>query len=150
MPVEFLVVLILKLAWLLNPQWLYIIYNIVLFGIHLLAVLPFGFLAESNRYGQKVAVFAQQFLYLVLFQEFLAVIVNVHNDAGTTIGFVCFLQCERRAAVAAPLHGWGILIALCDNIDLLADHERTVETESEVPDDGIGIVLVFVKEVIGP
>ena len=147
--VELLVVLVLQFTGLLNPQRLYIIYNIVLFCIHLLAVLPFCFLAECNGYGQEVAVLTQQVFYLVLLQKLLAVVVDVHNDAGSTVFLFHFLQGERRAAVATPFHSRSVLIALSNDVHLFADHKGAVESQSEVANNGIGIILVFVQKVVG-
>ena len=114
-----------------------------------IAVLPFSLLAKSNGHRQEVAVLAQQAFHLVLFEELKAIVVDVHNDAGTTICLVCFLQCKRRTTIAAPLHSRSILVALGDDVYLLADHEGTVEAKSEVTNNSVGIVLVLVQEVIG-
>ena len=49
--VELLVVFVLECRWRFSPQRCGIVYDIVLFGVNLLAVFPFCLFAESNRYG---------------------------------------------------------------------------------------------------
>ncbi|CUQ64893.1 Uncharacterised protein [Segatella copri] len=78
--IELLVVLILQCARSLGPERLHIINNVILISLHILAVLPFGLLAESNRHCHKLAVLVQKFLNLVLLQEFLAIISNMEDD----------------------------------------------------------------------
>ena len=96
-----------------------------------------------------MAVFLQQALKFVFLKEFLAVFRHVHHDIRSAVLLVDFLQCELRRSVAAPLHGRSILIALRQNIHAVADHERAVESQSEVTDDRIGILLVLIQEVVG-
>ena len=147
--VELLVVLVLQVGGLLCPKRLYIVYYIVFVGIHLLAVLPFSLLAKSNGNGQEVAVLAQEAFYLVLLEELLAVVVDVHHDVCAALCLLHFFQREAWAAVATPFHGGSILIALRDDVNLFADHERAVEAKAEVTDDGVCVVLVLVQEVVG-
>ena len=64
-------------------------------------------------------------------------------------GFLSSLDGELRASVAGPLHSLGtLLVAAGDDVHLVAHHERRVEAQSEVAYYGIGIVLVFVEEVV--
>ena len=147
--VELLVVLVLEVGGLLCPQRLYIIYYVILVGINLLAVLPLGLFAESDGHGQEVTVLAKQSFQLVLFEELEAVIVEVHHNVCASLSLLHFFQSERRTSVATPFHGRRVLIALCDDIDLLAHHERRVEAQAEVADDGVCVILVLVEEVVG-
>ena len=78
--IELLVVLILQGARSLGPERLHIINNVILISLHILAVLPLGLLAESNRHGHKLAILVQKFLNLALLQEFLAIISNMEDD----------------------------------------------------------------------
>ena len=96
-----------------------------------------------------MAVLLQQSFEFLFLQEFLAVLREMHDDIRATVLLVDFLEREFRRAVAAPLHSRSILIALCENVHAVADHEGTVESQSEVTDDGVGIFLVLVQEVIG-
>ena len=122
--IELLVVLILQVGWLLCPQRLYIINNVVLVGIHLFAVLPFCLLAKGYGHGQEVAVLAQKAFQLILLKELEAVVVEVHYDVCATLSLIHFFQSKRWTAITTPFHGRSVLIALCDDIDLLAHHER--------------------------
>ena len=81
--VERFVVLVLQCAWSLCPQGLHIIYYIVLVGLHVLAVLPFGLLAECHRHRHKLAIFVEQALDSILLKELLAVVVDVQHDVSS-------------------------------------------------------------------
>ena len=83
--VERLVVLVLQCRRGFRPQRFHIINNIVLVGIHLLAVLPFGLLAEGDGYGHELAVFVEQSLQLILVEELLAVVVDVEDDVRSVV-----------------------------------------------------------------
>ena len=78
--IELLVVLILQGARSLGPERLYIINNVILVCLHVLAVLPLSLLAESYRHCHKLAVLVQEFLNLALLEKFLAVISDMEND----------------------------------------------------------------------
>ena len=72
----------------------------------------------------------------------------MQHDIRTAVCLFYVLNLELRAAVAAPLHSLcAIFVAACDDVYLLAHHERRVEAEAEVSDDSIGVVLVLVEEV---
>ena len=71
------------------------------------------------------------------------------HDVRTALCLVSLLEGEFGVAVAAPLVCRFVLPALGDDVDTLGYHKRTVESESEVSDDGCGIVLVFLQEVGG-
>ena len=75
--IETLVVLVLQCAWGLGPQWLHIIDDVILIGIYLFAVLPFGLLAEGYWHSHKLTIFVEQALKLVLIEELLAVVVDI-------------------------------------------------------------------------
>ena len=146
--VERLVIFVFQTAGCFCPQRFHIVDDVVLVSINLLAVFPFCFLAEGDGHSHELAVFVQQLLNLVLFQELFAVIVDVEDDVAASVGFLHFLKGEFGTSVAAPFHGFGtFLIGACYNLHLLADHEGRIKAESEVSDDGIGAVLVFVQEV---
>ena len=146
--VEVLIVLVLESAWCLCPKRLYAVDDVVLISINLLAVLPFGLLAESHRHSHELAVLVEQFLNLQLVKELLAVVIDVKDDVRTTVFSLGVRNLELWASVAAPLDGLrAFLIATSDDLHLLAHHERRVEAETEVTDDGIGVVLILVEEV---
>ena len=69
----------------------------------------------------------------------------VRASAGL-FGIVYF---KRRASVTTPFYRFrAVFIALCYYFYLVAYHERAVETKAEVADYGVGVVLVFVEEVV--
>ena len=122
--VERLVVFVLQCARCLCPQRLHIVYNVVLVGVYLLAVLPLGLLAEGHGHRHKLAILVQQLLNLDLVKKFLAVVVDVENDVGTTILFFCIADFKLRTAVTAPFHGLcAVFVAACHDLHLLAHHE---------------------------
>ena len=118
--VELLIVFVFQRRRSLGPQGFHIIYNIIFVGFHLLAVFPLGLFAKGNRYGKELTVFLQQSFDGVLFEEFLAVVVDIKDNVGTTAFFLGFLNGELRTSVAAPFYGlFTVLIALCDDFHLL-------------------------------
>ena len=149
MAIETLVILIFQICWLLGPQGFHIIDNQILVGIHLLTVLPFSLFAKGNGNREEMTILAQELLHLVLLEEFFTVLIQMHDDVRTTFVLVCFLQSVGWTSVATPLHGGCILIALGDDIHLLAYHECAIESQTEMTDDGISIILIFLQEIIG-
>ena len=148
--IELLVVLVFQIRRFLGPYRGGVVDDVVLFRIHLLAVFPFRFFAEGYRYGQETAVLAKQLLNLVLFQELFAIVVDVHDDVRSAVGFFCFFYFIGRTSVTAPFYGLcSFLVTFGHDFHFLAHHERRVETQAEVSDDGIGIVFIFIQEVIG-
>ena len=123
---------------------------IVLVGILHLAVFPLLLLTENDRYGQEVTVLLQQTFEFVFLEEFLTIIGEMHDDVGTSILAAVVLECEFGTTVATPLDSLGaFLIALRDDVYTVAYHKRTVEAQTEMADDGVGILLVFVEEIVG-
>ena len=56
----------------------------------------------------------------------------------------------RQHNVAHPAHGSGILaITAGDDFHFLGHHKGAVEAQTEMADDGVGILLVFLEEVVG-
>ena len=94
--IELLIVLILQSARSLGPERLHIINNVILVSLHVLTVLPLSLFAEGYRHCHKLAVLVQEFLDLVLLEEFLAVVCNMENDVRTTLCLVCILDFESR------------------------------------------------------
>ena len=90
--VETLVVLIFQSAWSLSPQRLYIINNVILVGINLLAVLPFGLLTEGYRYSHKLAVLVEQALELELIEKLLAVVIDIEDDVRSVLLALCVVD----------------------------------------------------------
>ena len=73
-----------------------IINNVILVSLHVLSVLPLSLFAEGYRHCHKLAILVQEFLDLVLLEEFLAVVCNMENDVRTTLCLVCILDFESR------------------------------------------------------
>ena len=148
--VERAVVLVLQFAGCARPEGVGVVDDVVLVGLHLLALLPLLLLAEGDGDGEEAAVFAQQPFEAALLKEFLAVVVDVQHDVGAALGAVGLRQRKLRRAVARPLHRLRpLLIREGDDVHRLRHHEGAVEAQSEVADDGVGVVLVFLQEVIG-
>ena len=92
----------------------------VLVGVHLLSVFPFGLLAEGDGYGHELAVLLQQLLYLCFLKILLAVIVNIEHDVRASLSLLCVLDGEFWRAVARPLNSLcPVLITLGDDFHLL-------------------------------
>ena len=146
--IEALVVLVFQCAGRFGPEWFHIIYNIVLVGINLLAVFPFGLLAKSYWNGQELTILIQQLLYFLFLKKLLAVVINVKNNIRTTVSALGILDGKFWRSVAAPFHGCStFLITACDDFHLLRYHETGVEAQSEVSDNGIGRVFILIEEV---
>ena len=146
--IEGLVVLVLQRRGSLCPQRLHAVDDVVLVGVLHLAVLPFLLLAETDGHSHELAILVQQVLDALLLKELLAVVGNVEDDVGTTILALSIVDGELRASVTGPANSLGtFLIALGDNLHFLRNHEGRVEAQSEVTDDGICRILVFVEEV---
>ena len=90
--IEALVVLVFQCAGRFGPEWFHIIYNIVLVGINLLAVFPFGLLAEGNWNGQELTILIQQLLYFLFLKKLLAVVIDVKNNIRTTVSALGILD----------------------------------------------------------
>ena len=94
--VEFLVILILEGRGGLSPKRLNVVDDIVLIGLHLLAVLPFGLLSESDGHGHELAVFVEQALYLVVLKVFLAIVGDVEDDVRPAVFFLHVVNGKGR------------------------------------------------------
>ena len=149
--VELLVVLVLELRRLACPQRGHIVDDVVLGGLDLLAVLPLLFLAEGDCDGQERAVLRQQAPHLVLLEVLLAVVGDMQDDVGPPLVAAGILDLEFRVAVARPLDRLAPLaVGAGDDFHLVRHHECRVETQAEVPDDAVGVVLVLLHEVRRP
>ena len=72
----------------------------------------------------------------------------MHHDVSSTVSLLAFLHLKLRRTVATPLHGLAtLLIAERDYLYLFAHHERRIEAEAEVADDGISVVLKLLQKV---
>ena len=145
--IEGLVVFILQGRGLLSPERGGLVDDVRLIGLLLAAVLPLRLLAEGDGNGEELAILLQEFLYAILLQKFLAVVVDVQHDVRAAPGTLRLLQGIFGITVAAPLLRGGILPTLGDDIHTLGHHEGAVESQAEMPDDGGGIVLVFLQKV---
>ena len=146
--IERLVVLVLQRRRGLCPQGLHVVDDVILIGVLHLSILPLLLLAEAHGHGHELAVFLQQALDALALEELLAVVGDVENDIGTAVLALSIFDGELRTAVASPAHGLSaFLIGAGDDFHLLADHECRVEAQSEMADDGVGRLLVFIEEV---
>ena len=78
--VELFVLLLGNIQRLTSPQGLYIVDDVILVGIYILAIFPLLNLTKSNRYRQEVAILLQQVAYLLLLGVLLALLREVKND----------------------------------------------------------------------
>ena len=148
--VELQVVLVLEVGGHARPQGLDVVDDLVLVGIDILAVFPLLLLAEDDGHGQETAILLQQALDASGLEEFLLVFVKRQNNVGAALGLVTVLHLKLRRAVTRPVHGLGAFLpAQGAYFHLLGHHEGRVETQTEVTDDGIGGVLVFLEELLG-
>ena len=147
--VKLLVVFILKRARCFCPKRLNAVDDVVLFCFNLFAIFPFCLFAESNRHGHELAVFVQQALYAAFLEKLFTVVRDMEDYVRASAGLFGVVYFKRRASVTTPFYRFrSVLIALCYYFDLVANHECAVETKSEVADYRIGVVLVFVEEVV--
>ena len=72
-----------------------------------------------------------------------------HDRRAPVMRFVALRHLELRRAAALPVHRpAALLVGARDDLDLVRNHERRVESQSEVPDDRL--ILVFGHELLGP
>ena len=57
-----------------SPQRLYIVDNVILIGVYILAIFPLFNLAKCDGHGQEVAIFLQELLHLLILAILLAVV----------------------------------------------------------------------------
>ena len=146
--VEALVVFVFQCAGRLCPQWFYVVDDVVFIGFHVLAVFPFGLLAEGYGHSHKLAVLVEQFLNLLFLQKLLAVVVDVKDDVRTAVGFLGLFQRERRTSVTAPLNGLSpFAVALGDNLHFLGYHEGRIEAQTKVSDNLSSVLFILLHEV---
>ena len=147
--VELLVLLFGDVGGLAGPQRLDVVDDVVLVGVDVLAVLPLLDLAEGDGHGQEAAVLLQQGLDLGILGVFERILREVQHDGRAAVaGLVGLLHLELGRPGAAPVHGLGALAeGPGEYLDLVGDHERGVESQSEVPDDGL--VLILFHELLG-
>ena len=147
--VEALVVLILQGARCLGPERLYAVDHVVLIGIHILAVFPLLLLAENHGHCEELAVLVEQRFDAGLLEKLLAVVIDMKDNIRTAVFLLHILKCIFRTAVTAPLHGLrAFFVALGHNVHLSAYHECRVESQAEMADNGVGLVLILLQEVV--
>ena len=148
--VKFLVLLLGNVGRLARPQRIDVVDDVVLVRVDVLAVLPLLDLAEGNRDRQETAVLAQQSLDFRILGIFERILRQVQDDGRTAVmRLVGLLHFEFGRPGAAPAHGLGTLLpGFRYDLHLVGHHERRVETQSEMPDDRL--VLVLLHELLGP
>ena len=146
-PVELHIVLFLQFGRFAGPQRLDLVDDVVLVGVDIFAVLPFLFLAEDDWNRHELAVLVQKLLDLTLRAVVLGgLVVKVKCDDGASLTLVARPHLELRVALAAPDHALSAFFpGKRLNRHLLRDHKRGIESQSEVADDVL--VLVLLKEL---
>ena len=147
--VKLLVLLLGNVGRLARPQRVDVVDDVVLVRVDVLAVLPLLDLAEGNRDRQETAVLAQQPLDFRILGIFERILRQVQDDGRTAVmRLVGLLHFEFGRPGAAPAHGLGTLLpGFRNDLHLVGHHERRVETQSEMPDDRL--VLVLLHELLG-
>ena len=148
-PVELHVVLLLQLGRLAGPQRLDLVDDVVLVGVDIFAVLPFLFLAEDDWNRHELAVLVQKLLDLTLRAVVLGgLVVKVKCDDGASLSLVARPHLELRIAFAGPDDPARSLFP-GKRLDshFLRDHESRVESQAEMADDVL--ILVLLEELTG-
>ena len=102
----------------------------------------------NNGNGEKAAIFAQEHVDTLLVEEFEALFVDMKYDIGATACAFALAHRVLGRTITLPTHGLGaFLIAKRVDSHLVGNHERRVETQTEVAYDIIGVVFVFGKKI---
>ena len=147
--VELLVLLLGDVGGLAGPQRLDVVDDVVLVGVDVFAVLPLLDLAEGDGHGQEAAVLLQQGLDLRILGVFERILREVQHDGRAAVAcLVSLLHLELGRPGAAPMYGFRTLfIGFRENLDLVRHHECRVESQSEMSDNGL--VLILLHELLG-
>ena len=157
--VERIIVLVLQLARFTRPRRVNIIDDILLVQLNLLAVFPFFLLTECDLNRQELAVLLQQPLNRRLLQILTKLIIDVQHDIGASLGFDGLFHRVLRRSLARPVnrfHHFTILIIFTiralitqrKDLHFLAHHECRVESQPEMTDDSLSLVLVLIQKLL--
>jgi len=73
----------------------------------------------------------------------------VQDDISAPFGFLYGLQAVFRGAVTGPFHGvCSFFPGLRDDVHLLGNHERGVESQPKVTDNRVGVCFVLFQEFL--
>ena len=148
--IEFLIVLGLEFRRLARPGRMRVVDNQVAVGVMISAVFPLLFLAANDFNGQEAAVFAQQPFHAFFFRKILLFLAQIQNHVRTPFGAFGLGHREVGRARAAPAYRRRVFfVGSRHDFHLVAHHKGRVETKAEMPDDGLGVVLVFLHELLG-
>ena len=148
-PIKLLVILISEGRGLFNPSRVRLIDHPGLIGIDLLAILPLLLLPEDDRHWEVAAVLLEQCIDAILIKELLVLPRDVEDDVRPSRSLLCLLHLILRIALAGPADtGSRLVVALSINLHLVRDHKGGVESETEVPDDTV-LVLVLLDKLLG-
>ena len=84
--------------------------------------------------GSKRTVFFEDLAHLERLEEFLFVVRDVHDDVGAASVALGVRYLILAGVGADPMDGGRVGVGFRYDLDLVADHERRVEPESEVAD----------------
>ena len=148
--VELGIVLFGEFGGLAGPCRLRIVDDILFARFLLAAVFPLLLHAKDNLNREEVAVFGEQLLNLAILEILFVLVVDMENDVGTAFGLDGRFHLIDGAAVARPMDSLGpVFIAERENLHALGDHEGGIEAQAEVADNGGGVVLVLLNELLG-
>ena len=96
-----------------------------------------------------MAIFAQQTTYLGALRILSAILREVQYDARTAVELLRkALHLELGRAVAAPMHARLLgAVRLREYLYPIGHHERRVEAQAEVTDDGL--ILILLHKLLG-
>ena len=141
--VERLVFLVGAVGGVLLPQRVNVVYRRL--GGLFLALLGLGILVlKIDFHRHERAVLVQHGAQGVRLEIFHALVVDMHDDVGAVTFALGVAHLILALFVADPLDGGCAAVGAADDLDLVADHERRIEAESEVPDDAVGSALALV------
>ena len=147
--VELFVLLLRDIVGLACPERVGVVDDVLLVGIDILAILPLLDLAKGNLYGQESTILFEQLLDFCRLGILEAVLSNVENDGCSAVAALLqLLHLKLGRAVAAPMDSLSSLLPrLSEDLDLVGNHKRRVETQTEVSDDGL--ILILIEELLG-
>ena len=148
--VEGLVIFFGQVRGFAGPCRVDIVDDILFVKFDFLAVFPLFLFAKGNLDRQELTVFLEQSFDRCVLQVLTELIVDMQHDVGSALGFDGLFHRVLRISRARPVNGFRVLfVGLREDLHFLADHEGGVEAETEMADDGFGLVLVLVEELLG-
>ena len=145
--VKISIIFIFQIGWLFSPRWLWIIDDIWFVRVHFFALFPLFFSTKSDRHRQEFTIFGQQTANACVFQKVFVVVVDVQHDVCSAFCFIARFERIFWRTVAAPMLRRRIGVRFGENFHLFGYHKRRIETQSEMTNNGISVLFVFVQKI---